>query len=239
MKMTKNLYAVSLEMMLVRMIQQAGPSPHPGTSAILADMRRLVDSVTSLATIAENPDAEASQEARQAKVIRSASRLVAALPTVAERLVALVASTEAGFTAAFAQHSGLVTTERASEIRAHLKGLRDAGERALFVQERLKANDNESLGAVVFSPPYLSGLDAVTHNRLREQIEKERLPELAKNREVFSELSGNLRVALNAASKAVAEFSNPRLLADMEQRAAQAKAAEERLAASTLPVGGL
>lgn len=236
---TKNTHAVSLKMMLDKMTEHAGDAPHPGAAAVLQDMRRLTDSVSSLAVIAEDANPDMTAEQRQARAIRAAAKLGTALPTVQERLDALESTTAKGFEAAFGEHSGLVQTERAQEIRAHIKALKDGGERSVFVQELLKANDNESLGAVVFSPAYLTGLDAVTHSRLRSQIEEQRLPELAKNRDVFSELSGNLRVALDTASKAVSDFSNPRLLADIEQRAAQAAAAEKRLAESTGPGGAL
>lgn len=236
---TKNIHAVSLQMMLDKMTQYTGGSPHPGPQAILADMRRLTDSVNSLAVLAESTDPDLSVEQRQTRSMRAAAKLGAVLPTVQERLDALVASTEKGFSAAFGEHSGLVTTERAQEIRSHIKALKDPGERALFVQDLFKCGDNESLGAVVFSPAYLSGLDQTTHSRLKSQIEQARLPELVRNREIFTELNGSLRVAISVAEAAVKDFGNPRKLIDIEERAVQAKAAEKRLAESTLPSGGL
>ena len=235
---TKNLHAATLKVMLDKMTSHAGAAPHPGVAAILADMSRLSDSVGALATIAENFDPELSQEARQARTMRAASKLGGALPAVTGRLSKLEATTRQGFDLAFAQNSGLVQTERAAEIRSHLKSLPDPGKRALFLQELLKTGDNESLGAVIFAPAYLSGLDSVTHSRFREQIEEQRLPELTKNREVFNELAGNLKTAVGAADNAVHIFSDPRKLADIEMRSKQAAEAENRLNSSIAGPGG-
>lgn len=229
--------AVALQMMFDRMARSANGGP--GQSEVIADMKRLTDSVNSLAVLASNTDTDLSQEARQTRAIRAASKLGGMLPSVTERLDKLTTTTQEGFERAFAEYSGLITTERGAEIRAHLKSIKDPGERAIFTQKLLEAGDNESLGAVIFSPVFLSGLDAITHSRLRSQIEEQRLPELAKNREVFAELAGNLRVAISTAEAAVKDFSNPRKLAEIEEGAQRARQAEERLNASMTGLGGV
>lgn len=230
--MNRNLHAASLEIMLHRM--EGFATGGPGQGQILGDMRRMSEAVGALAALAESTD-DLTSEQRLTRTTKAASKLGASLPAFSERLDKLDAETQQGFELAFAQNSGLIQTERAAEIRAHVKNLKDPGERANFLQTLLKTGDNESMAAVVFAPAFLSGLDAITHSRFRTQIEETRLPELTQNREVFLELSGNLKVALQVADKAAREFSNPRLLAEMEQRALAAKEAEARLNASTAP----
>lgn len=228
--MNRNLHAASLEMMLSRMEKYA--TGGPGQGAILADMRKLTDGVGALAVLAESTD-DLTSEQRLTRTTKAASKFQVYLPGFLERLDRLGVEIPQGFELAFAQNSGLFQTERAGEIRAHVKNLKDIGERSAFLQTLLKTGDNESMAAVVFAPAFLSGLDVTTHSRFRTQIEETRLPELSKNREVFAGLSGNLRTALTVAEKAIREFSNPRLLAEMEQRALAAKEAEARLNAST------
>lgn len=230
--MTKNLNAISLEIMLHRM--EGFATGGPGQGQILGDMRRMAEAVGALAALAESTD-DLTSEQRLTRTTKAAAKLVTSLPAFSERLDKLDAETQQAFELAFAQNSGLIQTERAAEIRAHVKNLKDIGERSNFLQTLLKTGDNESMAAVVFAPAFLSGLDAITHSRFRTQIEETRLPELTQNREVFAELSGNLRTALTVAEKAIREFSNPRLLAEMEQRALAAKEAEARLNASTAP----
>lgn len=233
--MTKNLNAITLSMMLDRMTKYS--TNGPGQAQILGDMKRLTEGVDALVALAESTD-DVTSEQRLARTTKAASKLGASLPAFTERLDKLDTETQQGFELAFAQNSGLVQTARAAEIRAHVKTLADLGNRVLFLQGFLAAKvfDGESLGAVVFAPAYLSGLDAEMHTRLKSQIEQTRLPEIPQNREVFSELSGNLRVALTVAEKAVRELQNPRLLAGIEQGALAAKAAEDRLNAATAPV---
>ena len=233
---TKYSPAVSLKMMLDKM--QAYSNNGPGQQAILADMTRLANSVSDVATIAESADADSTPEQRQARTLRAASKLSDVLPTVQARLETLKTETVAGFDRAFTEHSGLTTGTTAAEIRAHLKALRDPGERSVFVQELVKNNDDAGLGAVIFAQPFLSGLDATTHSRLKSQIEEARLPELKQNREVFNELAGNLEVAIHEAGKAARELGNPGKLAGIEERATKAREAEERLSKGTMP-GGL
>ena len=233
---TKYSPAVSLKMMLDKM--QAYSNNGPGQQAILADMTRLANSVSDVAVLAETADPDATPEQRQARTLRAASKLSDVLPTVQARLETLKTETAAGFDRAFTEHSGLTTTPTASEIRAHLKGLRDPGERSVFVQELVKNNDDAGLGAVIFAQPFLSGLDSTTHSRLKSQIEEARLPELKANREVFDELSSNLETALHEAGKAARELGSPHKLADIERRAQVAREAEARLAEGTRP-GGL
>jgi len=222
-------------MMLKKMQEYSNSGP--GQQQVLADMGRLAGSVEAVATIAENPDADSSPEQRQARILRAAAKLSDALPGVEARLAKLRSETEAGFEAAFVQNSGLTTPQTASEIRAHLKALKDPADRSVFLQELVKNADDAGLGSVLFAPPYLSGLDNVTHSRLKEQIEIQRLPDLHKNREVFAELSGNLQTALHEAGRAAHELGNPSKLDSIERRAKAATEAEARLAQGTLPGG--
>lgn len=228
--MNRNLHAISLELMLHRM--EGFAMGGPGQGQILDDMRKITSGIGALAALAESTD-DLTSEQRLARTTKAAFKLGASLPAFSERLDRLGVEIPQGFELAFAQNSGLIQTERAGEIRAHVKNLKDIGERSAFLQTLLKTGDNESMGAVIFAPAYLSGLDVITHSRFRTQIEEIRLPELTQNREIFAELSGNLRTALTVADKAIREFSNPRLLAEMEQRALAAKEAEARLNAST------
>lgn len=231
-KKVYNLHSTSLAMMLENMTKHSNGGP--GQSEILSDMRRLTDSVSSLAILATDTNPEISREQREARTMKAADRLGGVLPTVTERLENLKKATEEGFEQAFIEHSGLVQTARASEIRAHLKSIPQI-DRPSFIQTLFKDNDNESLGAVIFAMPYLSGLDATSHARLKQQIEKTRLPELSENKEKFTELYGNLRVAITVAGEAVRDFSNPRKLQDIEERARMAQEAQERLDKATLP----
>lgn len=228
-----NLHATSLAMMLENMTKHSNNNG-PGQPQIMSDMKRLSDSVNALAILATDTDPEQTREQREARTMKAADKLGAILPTITERLEALKTATEAGFEQAFIQNSGLVQTDRASEIRAHLKSI-PLNDRPSFIQALLTDNDNESLGAVIFAQPYLSGLDSLSHSRLKEQIEQTRLPELSVNREMFTELTGNLRVAIHTAAEAVKDFSNPRKLQDMEERSRMAQEAQERLDKATLP----
>lgn len=227
-----NLHATSLAMMLENMSKHSNGGP--GQPEIMSDMKRLSDSVNALAVLATDTNPEISREQREARTMKAADKLGGVLPTVRERLETLKAATETAFELAFVQNSGLVQSERASEIRGHLKSIPQI-DRPSFIQGLLTANDNESLGAVIFAQPYLSGIDGLSHTRLKEQIEKTRLPELSVNREMFTELASNLAVAIHTAGEAVKDFGNSRKLADMQERARMAQEAQERLDKATLP----
>lgn len=227
-----SLHATSLAMMLENMTKHSNSGP--GQTQILSDMTRLTDSVNALAVLATDSNPEISREQREARTMKAADKLGGVLPTVTERLESLKKATEEGFEQAFIEHSGLVQTGRAAEIRGHLKSL-PLNDRPSFIQALFKDNDNESLGAVIFAQPYLSGIDGLSHTRLKEQIEKTRLPELSVNREMFTELASNLAVAIHAAGEAVKDFGNSRKLADMQERARMAQEAQERLNKATLP----
>lgn len=226
---SKNLHAATLSAMLLRMVSHAGGGSRAGVSEILGDMRRMTDAVSSLATISESRDPDLSPEARQKKVFLAAQKLEGVLPTVTSRLDALETETRQKFDAAFTEHSGLVSSSRAGEIRQYLREMKNAGERTLFVQEIFKSGDSESLGAILFAPSYLSGLDSSTHSTLRGQVEAQRIPEIARSREIFAELSSNLRTALGVANQAARDFSNPHKLADFEARANAVREAEAKL----------
>lgn len=227
-----NTHSTSLHMMLSAMEKYTNGGP--SQPQVMADMRRLTDAVTSVAQLATDTDPEITPEQREARTMKAASKLGAILPTVTERLETLKVATEEAFEQAFIQNSGLVQSERASEIRGHIKNLA-VNDRPSFIQTLLTNNDNESLGAIIFAQPYLSGIDGLSHTRLKEQIEKTRLPELSVNREMFTELESNLKVAINVAGEAVRDFSNPRKLQDIEERARMAQEAQERLDKATMP----
>lgn len=228
-----DLHSVGMNMLLEAMAKYSNGGP--GQPQIMADMRRLTDSVNALAVLATDTNPEITREQREAATMKAADKLGAILPTVSERLETLKAATAEAFELAFAQNSGLVQTPRAAEIRAHLKGLTLA-ERIPFINQLLINNDNETLGAAILAPPYLSGFDAVSHARLKDQIETMRLPELAENKEKFAELYGNLKVGIATAQAAVTDFGDARKLADLQRQAVKVAEAQKRLDAATLPV---
>lgn len=231
-KKVYNVHAISLGMMLEKMSEYSNSGP--GQLEIMADMRRLTDSVSGLAVLATDTSPETTCEQRDAATIKAASKLGGILPTVSKKLEDLKITTEAGFEQAFIQNSGLIQTGRAAEIRAHLKSL-PMNDRPGFIQGLLADNDNESLGALIFAPPYLSGLDGLSHSRLKLQIEETRLPQLTVNREKFEELYENLRVAIYTTGQAVRDCSNSRKLADMADQAVRVAEAQAKLNSATLP----
>lgn len=231
-KFTHNVQANALLSMLDRMEKYTNGGP--GQPQIMADMKRLTDSVNALAVLATDTNPEITREQREAYTMKAASKLGAILPTVAERLETLKTATEEGFELAFVQNSGLVLTDRASEIRAHIKTL-SLSERIPFISQVMINADNETLGAAILAPAYLSGFDAASHEKLKEQILTTRLPALAENKEKFEELAGNLGVAIATAQAAVADFGNARKLADMAFQATKVAEAQERLNKATLP----
>lgn len=228
-----NGHANALSTMFERMSKYSNGGP--GQPQIMADMKRLTTSVNALAVLATDTNPEITREQREAHTMTAASKLGAILPSVAERLKTLKTATAEGFELAFVQNSGLITTARAQEIRAHLKGL-SLSDRIPFISQLLTNNDNETLGAIIMAPPYLSGFEAESHGKLKEQILATRLPALAENKEKFEELAGNLGVAIATATVAVKDFGNARKLADMAFQATKIAEAQERLNKATLPV---
>lgn len=221
-----SVYARAIRDMNTRMSRNDAKGP---SAAILEDMGRLSSAMSSLDLIASDSNPEISREQRQARTMKIATRLADALPGVTDRLIKLEAAAKEGFESAFLEHSGLAHTARAAEIRAHLKTMTVA-EKQAFLQDMVKAGDNETLSAAILAPPYLSGIDPERHGALKAQIEEMRLPELAANRKVFSELAGNLRTALSTAQEACRHFADPAKLRQHEAQATAVSEAEARLA---------
>jgi hypothetical protein len=55
----------------------------------------------------------------------------------------------------------------ASEVRAHIKALKQPVQRTKFVADAVAAGDLATVAAIIHAPPFLSGLDANTHASIR------------------------------------------------------------------------
>ena len=120
-----------------------------------------------------------------------------------------------------------VPTKTASreEIRRHVASLPDS-RRAMFVRDRAKAGDLQTVAATLTAPSYLSGLDDDQQRALRDQIAQDLAPDLAAQRRELSAASSALQRAAKAFTATYVD-RRPHATADTARARAEAVRAAE------------
>lgn len=89
---------------------------------------------------------------------------------------ARIAEAEASLREGIPGHAGGTV---ATEIRAHVKAMRNGTERMAFMRELIDAGDTESVAAVLKAKPFLSGLTPAEADMLVHSVNAKARPELA------------------------------------------------------------
>lgn len=184
---------------------------HPNTRAVAQLVRgRLGDMYTRMSKFHDEigsvqADPQLSDAGKREKQAELRGRLLAEVRPKLHQVTKQVQDSKA---AAERRLADAVRPEHksASEdaIRSYVRDLSGVGERISFLMGKARANDRETVNAVVQSRPYLSGFDSLPPDRWeRIQSEARRAlePEMAEHLDVLERLSSRLENAQSAVER--------------------------------------
>lgn len=154
-------------------------------------------------------------------VQRAAARLKFLADEAAKAFTTKAKEAEISFERSLREYSGLTNGPFSVEIRARLHGMKP-GDRVKAVQGMITNTDGAGLAAILDSPPLLTGLSPEDIPKFREQFYQKTVPDIIKARDTYRELSEHALAATRTTLNAVAEYSDPQRLRELEIKEAAA-----------------
>lgn len=183
--------------------------------------KRLSDAVNGIEAVRQNPDPKTPADGHILKIGQAAKKLRALAEQTQSEIAGKFEEVTRSYNIALIENSGLVEGPYGSEIRKKVAGM-DGGKRTAFIQELILEGDASSLASILNAPAFLSSLNKDEVGIFKEQFFAKVCPNFVKARDRYADLHENVLTATTSALTCADTYSNPRELAALEKREADA-----------------
>lgn len=204
-------------------------SEHPlalGFDKIFEAQKRISEKVEAIETLHETKKSDASNE----ETLRTASRLKVDLQKIERDVFLKQIDVEKSMDAGLYEHSKLAHTSYGVELRSIIRAM-PIGERVKIIQDAIKANDKQILGAVLIAdiPATLAGLTTELQAKFREQYWHTVLPEFVAARDAFRDLTEHIHATLKVGHETANTYGDEMRLKVLERDEGLHREARQKL----------